>query len=153
MPIIYAPDGTPYEIPQGEIPSFIRKGYRTKPPTNPITDVNAISLAALDTTKTGGVGSSKELNTADAPNQATDLNPSLTEADGSWTDDYKGTPIKINSASLKELTTLPGVGTGIARKVIENRPYESAEDLIAKVEIPSGDWLAIAHKLSFEKAQ
>jgi DNA uptake protein ComE-like DNA-binding protein len=154
MPIIYAPDGTPYDVPQGEVPSFLRQGFRaTKPAANeqpPTSQV--VPPPQMDTTKTGGIGSSKEINDAENPRQATDIVPSLKEVDGSWANTYAGQPIKINSATLKELTTLPGVGTAIARKVVENRPYKSAEDLIAKVEIPTGDWLTIANKLSFEDA-
>lgn len=37
--------------------------------------------------------------------------------------------ININSASLSELDTLPGVGPVTAQKIISNRPYQVPEDL------------------------
>ena len=39
--------------------------------------------------------------------------------------------VSINSASLAELDTLPGVGPAIAGRIIEGRPYASIEDLLA----------------------
>ena len=40
--------------------------------------------------------------------------------------------ININSASAKELDTLPGVGTVTSEKIINARPYAAAEDLLKK---------------------
>lgn len=40
--------------------------------------------------------------------------------------------ININSASLAELDTLYGVGPATAQKIIDNRPYQSIEDLLTK---------------------
>jgi len=41
----------------------------------------------------------------------------------------KKDPIDINSATLKDLRSLPGVGQVTARKIVEGRPYTSVEDL------------------------
>jgi competence ComEA-like helix-hairpin-helix protein len=38
--------------------------------------------------------------------------------------------IDINSATLKELETLPGIGTKIAQAIIRRRPYEKIEDIM-----------------------
>ncbi len=38
--------------------------------------------------------------------------------------------ININSASLEDLETLPGVGPVIAQKIIDGRPYGALEDLM-----------------------
>jgi competence protein ComEA len=38
--------------------------------------------------------------------------------------------ISINNATLEELTTLKGVGPATASKIIENRPYNTLEDLL-----------------------
>ncbi len=40
-----------------------------------------------------------------------------------------GAPIDINSASEKELDSLPGVGPATAKKIIAGRPYSSVNDL------------------------
>src|SRR5579872_5715133 len=37
--------------------------------------------------------------------------------------------IDLNSASEKELDTLPGVGPATAKKIIAGRPYSSVDDL------------------------
>lgn len=40
--------------------------------------------------------------------------------------------ININTASQKELETLPGIGAVRAQSIIENRPYQSPNDLLTK---------------------
>lgn len=40
--------------------------------------------------------------------------------------------VNINSASVKELDSLPGIGETTADKIIGNRPYETIESLIEK---------------------
>lgn len=40
--------------------------------------------------------------------------------------------INLNSASLSELNTLSGVGDVTARKIMDNRPYESIDQLLTK---------------------
>ena len=43
-----------------------------------------------------------------------------------------GDKVNINNASQKELESLPGIGPVTARKIIESRPYSSAEELVEK---------------------
>ncbi len=38
--------------------------------------------------------------------------------------------VNINRATIAELTTLQGIGPGLAKRIIENRPYEKIDDLI-----------------------
>jgi len=40
--------------------------------------------------------------------------------------------ISINSSEVSGLESLPGVGTVTAKKIIDNRPYNSIEDLLNK---------------------
>lgn len=40
--------------------------------------------------------------------------------------------VNINSASLDELDKLPGVGLVTAQRVVDNRPYQRAEELLSK---------------------
>ncbi len=40
--------------------------------------------------------------------------------------------ININSATLEELDTLPGIGQVTAQKIIQNRPYKSIDELVSK---------------------
>lgn len=38
-------------------------------------------------------------------------------------------PVKVNTASLDELDSLPGVGPVLAQRIVEGRPYAKTEDL------------------------
>lgn len=42
-------------------------------------------------------------------------------------------PVNVNSAKLKALETLPGVGPKIAADIIKNRPYKNGKELQTKV--------------------
>lgn len=44
--------------------------------------------------------------------------------------DISNTQININEASVGELDSLPGVGLVTAQKIIDNRPYNSLEELL-----------------------
>ena len=39
------------------------------------------------------------------------------------------TPVDVNSADLKTLETLPGVGPATAKRIVEGRPYQTLSDL------------------------
>jgi DNA uptake protein ComE-like DNA-binding protein len=62
---------------------------------------------------------------------------------GQATDPYTGTShtpmhgqhvgrLDLNSASLEELQHVPGINEATAKKIVENRPYARADDLITK---------------------
>lgn len=51
--------------------------------------------------------------------------------------------VDINSASLKELRTLPGIGQAYSKKIIEHRPYKSVEELQSRKVLPQGTYRKI----------
>ncbi len=56
------------------------------------------------------------------------------------------TPVKlvdINSASRKELMTLPGIGAAEADKIIANRPYLTKTELVSKAGLPVGPYVSL----------
>ncbi|NWF61782.1 MAG: hypothetical protein HXY43_21615 [Fischerella sp.] len=56
--------------------------------------------------------------------------------------------VKINSASLKELSERFGLSTPQAKELKDGRPYATVEDLIAK--IPDIDWVTLSTQINFE---
>jgi DNA uptake protein ComE-like DNA-binding protein len=53
--------------------------------------------------------------------------------------------VDLNSASSKELMTLPGIGDAEARQIIANRPYLTKTELVTKNVLPVGPFLSIRH--------
>lgn len=53
--------------------------------------------------------------------------------------------VDLNSASRKELMTLPGIGAAEANKIIANRPYLVKTDLVTKNVLPVGPFLSVRH--------
>jgi predicted DNA-binding helix-hairpin-helix protein len=56
--------------------------------------------------------------------------------------------VDVNSAKAEALSALPGIGVKNAKLVIENRPYATLEDLIAKVK--GVDWLNKLHLIKID---
>ena len=46
--------------------------------------------------------------------------------------------VNINLATVEELDTLPGVGTTIATKIIQGRPYATIDELVSKKAVNKG---------------
>lgn len=55
-----------------------------------------------------------------------------TESDNQPQADTETNGISINTASLDDLDALSGVGPVTAQKIIDNRPYESIDELVSK---------------------
>jgi len=56
--------------------------------------------------------------------------------------------IDINSATLTDLKSLPGIGTAYARKIVEGRPYTSVDDLKARKVLSNGIYDKIRERIS-----
>ena len=53
--------------------------------------------------------------------------------------------VDLNSASRKELMTLPGIGKAEADRIVANRPYLVKTDLVSKNVLTVGPFLSIKH--------
>lgn len=56
--------------------------------------------------------------------------------------------VNINTASAKELDSLPGIGQVYAQKIIEQRPYSSLEELVSKGVIPQSTYEKLKDKIT-----
>ena len=56
--------------------------------------------------------------------------------------------ININSATSSELDTLPGIGPATAEKIINNRPYQSLDELVSKKAVGSKVFENIKDKIT-----
>ena len=55
--------------------------------------------------------------------------------------------VDINSASRKELMTLPGVGPAEADRIAAHRPYLTKTELVTKGVMPAGPFLSLKNQL------
>jgi competence protein ComEA len=52
----------------------------------------------------------------------------------------KKQPLDINSASAAELKAVKGIGEADAKKIVENRPYKSTDELLQKKVMPKATY-------------
>ncbi len=55
--------------------------------------------------------------------------------------------IDINSASATELETLPGISASRAQHIVDNRPYASPHDLVAKGVVSEAEYARVSGKV------
>ena len=65
----------------------------------------------------------------------------------------KKEPMDINTASKKELATLPKIGDARAKAIIKGRPYNGKDDLIIKKIIPQDAYDAIKDVIVAKQAK
>jgi competence protein ComEA len=52
----------------------------------------------------------------------------------------KKAPLDINSASADELKAVKGIGEADAKKIVENRPYKTKDELVEKKVVPKATY-------------
>ena len=84
----------------------------------------------------------KDAKKADAPKAST-----VQSADAKKSDAKKVELIDINSASEKDLASLPGIGEARAKAIIKGRPYKGKDELLAKKIVPANVYKDIQAKI------
>jgi competence protein ComEA len=59
----------------------------------------------------------------------------------------KSEPMDINSATEKELATLPGIGEARATAIVKNRPYKGKDDLVQRRIISESVYKGISDRI------
>jgi len=59
----------------------------------------------------------------------------------------KQAPVDINSASPAELKAVKGIGEADAKKIVENRPYKSTDELVQKKVMPKATYDKIKNQI------
>jgi len=57
-------------------------------------------------------------------------------------------PININTASLDELDSLPGIGPALAQRIIEHRPYKAIQEILNVPGIGEGTYEKLKDKIT-----
>ena len=57
-------------------------------------------------------------------------------------------PINVNKASTDDLKTLPGIDDAAAHRIVANRPYDTAADMVKKHAITKAEFDKIADKVT-----
>ena len=82
---------------------------------------------------------------AAAPAAKADAKPAAPEA--------KKEPMDINSASEKDLATLPKIGDAYAKAIVKGRPYSGKDDLLKKKILPQATYDAVKDMIIAKQAK
>lgn len=55
--------------------------------------------------------------------------------------------LDINTATVEQLKTLPGIGDAYVEKIIKNRPYQRKDELVQKKVLPRATYEGIKYKI------
>jgi hypothetical protein len=53
--------------------------------------------------------------------------------------------LDLNSCTLDQLNTLPGIRSEFVDRIIENRPYRNKLDLVSRMVVPQAEYEQISH--------
>jgi competence protein ComEA len=101
------------------------------------TKAASTTAASTKATNTKAQQTSSSAKTAQTPTQS---GKSATKAPASKL-------IDINSATVEQLKTLPGINDGLAQKIVEGRPYRVKTDLVRKNTIPQAAYSKVARRV------
>lgn len=67
---------------------------------------------------------------------------------GVWDGLKKSKTVNINTASADQLEKLPGIDEARARRIVRDRPYDRADDLVKKGVIPQAEYDRISGQVA-----
>jgi DNA uptake protein ComE-like DNA-binding protein len=111
-----------------------------------------VSLAVI-ATLIGAIGCSPAQRSPDAIRQDTAKAAAEVKSDAKAvvqgvTDGLKiKGPLNINKATAEQLQTLPGIGSGQARRIVAGQPYGSSDDLVKRHLVTKSEYDRIADKI------
>ena len=112
--------------------------------------MNTISWRAATSRRLGAALAALALATAASPSLAASAPAAAAQASAAAKKPVPAPPVKlvdINSASRKELMTLPGIGAAEADRIIANRPYLTKTELVSKAGMPIGPFLSLRDRV------
>jgi len=101
-----------------------------------------VSVAAFAQDK--GTSKAPTASSTSKSTTASQASKSTTDAAKSAGTAASAEKLDINSATKKELMTLPGIGDALSQKIIDGRPYKAKNELTQKKIIPEATYAKIS---------